>query len=304
MKIKSIAVVALISCILLSGACGGLGEARNSPSPEFTPTVMAGGITPTPTPIPTPTPLQSLIDPAGDTIRTRILPLEGFVRKEADDYGEYLRDLPLLADSSPVLLYNGELSPLSGRHAAVIDIDTGTRDLQQCADAALRLRCEYLFSIGEYDKINYHLTNGDELPYSKYRDGYRLKVNGNKTSMHKTAKRDESYETFREYLDVLFNYASTRSLYPESEQIAFDDIKIGDVLLFAGKPGHCIIIIDICEDAIGNKAMLLAQSSMPAQQIHIISKLDNRPWVVLSEGSFPVIIEGWTFTLEHIRRIP
>lgn len=301
MKLKHIAALALFSCALLLSACGQAGEAPSSPAPELAP---ANTDTPAPSHVPTPTPIQSLIDPAGGTIRTRVMPLEGFERKTADDYGEYIRNLPLLEADSPVLLYNGETSPLSGRHAAVIDIDTGTRDLQQCADAALRLRCEYLFSIGEYEKISYHLTNGDMFPYQKYREGYRLKVDGNKTSMHKTAKKDESYETFRNYLDVLFNYASTRSLYPESEQIAFDDIKIGDVLLFAGSPGHCIIIVDICEDAYGNKAMLLAQSSMPAQQIHIIGLINDRPWVILSESSFPVIIEGWTFSLEHIRRIP
>jgi hypothetical protein len=39
-----------------------------------------------------------------------------------------------------VLLYNGAPKFRQDVHAAVIDIDVGTRDLQQCADATMRLR--------------------------------------------------------------------------------------------------------------------------------------------------------------------
>lgn len=44
--------------------------------------------------------------------------------------------------------------------AAVIDIDVEKRDLQQCADAVMRLRAEWLWSIGTKDRIAFNYTGG------------------------------------------------------------------------------------------------------------------------------------------------
>ena len=233
------------------------------------------------------------------------MPPAGFERKPADAYGEYLRDQPLLPHGSPVLLYDGQPAQDQTRHAAVLSIDVGEDDLQQCADAALRLRCEFLYSIQNYQAINYHLTNGDQFPYQKYREGYRLEVDGNKTQLVQQAQPSGSYATFRQYLNVLFNYASTRSLYPESEQVPLDEFKIGDLLLVAGAPGHCIIVMDLCENSDGRKAILLAQSSMPAQQIHILHQPEwPSPWLYLDELEFPLKLSTWEYTEENLRRMP
>ncbi|MDL2234523.1 DUF4846 domain-containing protein [Christensenellaceae bacterium OttesenSCG-928-L17] len=245
------------------------------------------------------------IDPNGETIRERFVALPGFERKEVDAYGEYIRDLPLLADGSPILLYNGEESALNGRHAAVVDMDVGARDLQQCADAALRIRCEYLYAAGAYDAIRYHLTNGFLLSYEEYREGYRLQVDGNSTKMVKRAKEDTSYEAFRAYLDVLFNYASTRSLYKECEQIALEDLRVGDLFIVSGSPGHCVIVMDMLENEKGTRMAIFGQSSMPAQQIHIIQEpMMVTPWVAIDTIRFPFKIAGWEFHEESIRRMP
>lgn len=298
-------IAALLLCTLQ--ACALCACAPKSPplsSPAMPPVQTPASPSPSLPPSPSPTPYDC-IDEAGDTIATRFLPPEGYARKEADGYGEFIRREPLLPDGSPILLYNGEPGSIQDWHAAVLAIDVGERDLQQCADAALRLRCEYLYSIGEYEKINYHLTNGDEFPYSKYRGGYRLKVDGNTTRMVKSAQPDESYEAFRAYLDVLFNYASTRSLYAESETVRLRDIEIGDLFLLAGSPGHCVIVMDVCENEKGDKAILLGQSSMPAQQIHILQAPDmEQPWLFLNRVWLPLQIMGWKFTKENIRRMP
>lgn len=280
---------------------------------------VAPAVTPAPTPAaprhdavierpadPSPEPTPFLwIDPAGDTVATRIRTPEGYARTVGNAYEEFIRDLPLLPDGSPVVTHEGEISPLSGYHAAVIDLDVGERDLQQCADAALRIRCEYLFAAEQYDAINYHLTNGDEFPYALWREGYRLEVKGNDTRMVEKADPDGSYESFREYLNVLFNYASTRSLEPESTPISREEMRVGDIFIVSGRPGHCMIVADLCENEAGEKAFLLAQSSMPAQSIHIIElpQMDG-PWFRLDEIGEPFAIQGWEFPEGSLRRMP
>lgn len=300
MNIRRQAVCCVFTLTMALCACA-RPQQPAQPSEYHTP---GGKATPLSTPMPTPAPTPYVyINEQGDTIATRFIPPAGFTRTQTDAYGEFLRSQPLLPQGSPVLLYNGEQGSIQDWHAAVLAIDVGTRDLQQCADAALRLRCEYLFSIGDYEGITYHLTNGYPFAYSKWREGYRL--GSDKASMEKRARADTSYESFREYLNVLFNYASTRSLAPESDTIPLDDLCIGDIFIFAGKPGHCVIVMDMCENTQGARAVLLAQSSMPAQSVHIIQPPGYpHAWMQITDIEMPVKIMYWEFGEEHIKRMP
>lgn len=60
------------------------------------------------------------------------------LRLSEGSFAEYLRNLPLKPHGTKVKYYNGEEKP-NDVYVAVIDIDVGTRDLQQCADAVIRL---------------------------------------------------------------------------------------------------------------------------------------------------------------------
>lgn len=293
---NSFRLIPLLACAALLCACTPNIPQETAPPVIITPNVTAPSIEPA---------APAYLNPDGMTIRTRFVPPAGFERKPADEYGEYLRDQPVLPHGSPVLQYDGTPVEDQTRHAAVLAIDVGEDDLQQCADAALRLRCEFLYSIQNYQAINYHLTNGDQFPYQKFREGYRLQVEGNETELVQQAQPSNSYETFRQYLDVLFNYASTRSLYPESEQITLEELKIGDLLLVSGAPGHCIVVMDMCENSEGRRAILLGQSSTPAQQIHILQPPDwPSPWLYLDEIEFPFTLSVWDYTEENLRRMP
>ncbi|MDR3713868.1 MAG: DUF4846 domain-containing protein [Puia sp.] len=58
-------------------------------------------------------------------------------------FGEWLRSIPLKKDKT-VYLYDGSRKQNQSAQFAVLDISVGKEDLQQCADAVMRLRAGYL----------------------------------------------------------------------------------------------------------------------------------------------------------------
>ncbi len=225
-----------------------------------------------------------VIDPEGMTLETRFPVPSGYHRIPGKDsgYADYLRKLPLLPDGSPVLLFNGNLKEYQAGHVAVVDMDVGNRDLQQCADAAMRLRTEYLYHSDQHDKMIYHLTNRQELSWPKWKTGYRLKYLGErKTEYIKMAGAGGSYETYRKWLDTLMMYGGVDSVKKfDATALELDDIEPGDVF---ASTGHLIIIIDVVQNDDGDKKFMLAQSYMPAQQIEILKNPydASTPWYSL-----------------------
>lgn len=116
-------------------------------------------------------------------------------------------------------------------------MEIGKRDLQQCADAVIRLRAEYLYKHKAYDRIHFNFTNGFRADYTKWAEGYRISVKGNQVSWYKSKEKDYSYKTFRAYLDVVFAYAGTLSLAKELTSVPVTSMQIGDVLIQGGSPG-------------------------------------------------------------------
>lgn len=219
--------------------------------------------------------------PEGKTIATRFALPEGFVREvvEKGSFGEYLRNLPLKPDGYKAKLFNGELKQPDNVYDAVIDMEIGKTDLQQCADAVMRLRGEYHYKTQQFDKINYHLTNGFLMEFTKWKEGNRLVVNGNKVSWAKKAAPNSDYATFRSFMDAVFMYAGTLSLDKELTSVAkWDEVQIGDVIIYGGSPGHCVIVVDAAQNPkTKEKVFLIAQSWMPAQDIHILKNPHLNP---------------------------
>ena len=91
-------------------------------------------------------------------------------------------------------------------------MEISDKDLQQCADAVIRLRGEYLYSIKAYDQNSFTLTNDFKMDYIEWAKGNRLIINGNNTVWRKTAKPSNTYKDFRNYMEVVFMYAGTPSL--------------------------------------------------------------------------------------------
>ena len=98
-----------------------------------------------------------------ETVGTIPLPL-GFNRISVTpgSFGEWLRKLRLKKDKK-VYLYNGSLKQNQSAQFAVLDIPVGKEDLQQCADAVMRLKAEFLFSQKSYNDIQFKATDGSNI---------------------------------------------------------------------------------------------------------------------------------------------
>lgn len=235
-----------------------------------------------------------------------IPPPKGFYRIEQDSLsiGQYLQNLSLKEDNN-VYLYNGELKYNQDAQYAVIDIDFGNRDLQQCADATMRLRAEHLYATGQKDQIQFHFTSGHLASWSVYAKGYRPKILGSDVKWVKTASYDSSYTCFRKYMDLVFSYCGTRSMDKEVEPISIHDIRPGDVFHQTGNPyGHAVTVMDVVQDTTGAIRFLLSQSYMPAQSIHIlVNPNDSKmsPWYAL-EPNQSLTTPEWDFPVNSLKR--
>src|ERR1700730_10995491 len=95
---------------------------------------------------------------------------EGFARIKIPQasFAEWLRKLTLKKDRT-VYLYNGLPKANQDAQFAVINISTGKKDLQQCADAIMRLRSEYFYQQEEFEQIRF--IDNQNVVYS-YGAGY------------------------------------------------------------------------------------------------------------------------------------
>ncbi|MBL4653144.1 MAG: DUF4846 domain-containing protein [Flavobacteriales bacterium] len=209
------------------------------------------------------------------------------VKFNENSYTGYLRRLELKTENNTVFLYDGSKKRSQNVHFAVLKIDVGTRDLQQCADACMRLRAEYLFSGERYSEIKFNfLSDGKPRYYTDY------------------AKGDYSYKKFRKYMNYVFAYANTASLHQEMSAKTIETITAGDVFIQKRNPyGHAITVMDVAVNSTGKKIFLLSQSYMPAQEIHILNNPTNRsisPWF---EADFGDVLQTpeWNFLSSDLK---
>lgn len=243
---------------------------------------------------------------AANAIQYRIPPPSEFERipVETNSFGNWLRNFPLKEGSPPVYLYNGQKKGNQSAQFAVMDLDVGKKDLQQCADAVMRLKAEYHFACGEYPSIHFNFTSGDRADYTKWSDGYRPKINGNNVSWVKSQRKDNSYENFRRYMETVFTYAGTHSLSLEMQPVPPENLQPGDVFIKGGFPGHAVIVMDVAQHPeTGEKCFLLAQSYMPAQEMHILKNPQDptlSPWYKIPQARLNT--PEWGFDADMLRR--
>jgi hypothetical protein len=209
---------------------------------------------------------------------------EGYSRVKSSDssFGNFLQKQLLKTDKT-VYLYNGEKKRNQDAQYAVIDISVGDKDLQQCADAVMRLRAEYFFKYKKYDSIVFY--DNEKTKYA-FNSPY-------------------TRANFDKYLLKVFGMCGTKSLEMQLKQKSnLNDIQIGDVWIKGGFPGHAVIVVDVATNEEGEKIFMIAQSYMPAQNMHILKNDENdelSPWFKISEITNNFITPEYTFTNNQLR---
>ncbi|HTF80830.1 MAG TPA: DUF4846 domain-containing protein [Cytophagales bacterium] len=233
----------------------------------------------------------ALINTKGSTILERFKAPRGWDRVHCDSnsFGYYLRHLALKAYGEKVHYYDHSTKDQADVYVSVVDMDIDASDLQQCADAVMRLRGEYLFVQQKFDQIHFnYLSDGKPRFFTTY------------------AKGNYSYQNFRKYMRGVFAYANTGSLHDEMASVSsIKDMKVGDVFIQKRQPfGHAVVVVDMIEHkATKRKMFLLAQSYMPAQETQILMNPDHSeisPWYALEEGM--IVTPEWTFKSGDLRR--
>ncbi|HEY8967568.1 MAG TPA: DUF4846 domain-containing protein [Puia sp.] len=239
-----------------------------------------------------------------------IPPPSGYHRiTTSDPFTSWLRGIPLKKDRT-VYLYDGSRKYNQTAQFAVLDISVGHQDLQQCADAVMRLRAEYLYARKDYDAICFVTQQGVRLNFLDWTKGRRFRLSGDRLIPYTcpgSNKPCEDRACFDDYLVTVFSYCGTLSLERQLTPVTrFGDILPGDVLIRGGSPGHAMLVIDMAEDAAGNKVYLLAQSYMPAQDIHVVvNPVEGKlsPWYSMPNDT-SIITPEWTFYASQLRRWP
>jgi len=207
----------------------------------------------------------------------------GFKRSpiESNSFAGWLQQLKLKKDKT-VYLYNGQEKANQGAQFAVLDISTGSRDLQQCADAVMRLRAEYLFAENKFDQIIF--TDNE---------GKRYHFNEPYTASH-----------LHTYLQTVFGMCGSASLAKQLHRVDIKEMQPGDVLIRGGFPGHAVMVMDVAGNESGKKIFLLAQSYMPAQDIHLlINPSDEKlsPWYNI-DGAAAIDTPEYVFSKKELKR--
>lgn len=209
--------------------------------------------------------------------------------------------MPLKPDGTKVKYYDGR-EKSRDVYLAVVDFSLGEKDLQQCADAVIRLRAEYLYAMNRYQEIHFNFVSGFNAEFSKWAEGNGISVNGNTVSWNSNRNNNSSYESFQKYLDMVYAYASTLSLEKELTGKPLSDLAVGDVFIQGGSPGHCVIVVDMAlNEETGEKIFMLAQSYMPAQDIQILKgDLEGSPWFSANIKETLKTPE-WTFRVSDLK---
>jgi hypothetical protein len=233
----------------------------------------------------------------------------GYTRLQADPnaFATWLRHVSLKKDRT-VFLYNGLPKRNQNVQFAVLDVSVGHEDLQQCADAVMRLRAEFLYANNKFSSIAFYTDQGTRLGFQQFANGIRYRLSGSRLVPVQASQPSTQRAAFDAYLITVFEYCGTHSLEKQLQKPKpIRAVEPGDVLIKGGSPGHAMLVVDAAEDKLGHRIYLLAQSYMPAQDIHIVVNPGDpnlSPWYRADQTQMLLETPEWTFTINQLRSWP
>lgn len=217
-----------------------------------------------------------------------IRPPHGFERVELTpgSFGEYCRNFPLQKRGARMRYADGHVAFGQFVGYAVLDLPL-ISDQEYCCDAVQRMRSEYLFSRGRYADIHFDTFSKGTMRYGGGAD----------------------HDALHKYLRRVYDATNTSTLRHELRKKKISDIRPGDVLVYAAggrhEFGHAVLVMDAAVNPkTGEKAILVAQSSMPALTMHIVRNVfhpRHTAWTVVREGAAGITISHIRFSADDLR---
>ena len=265
------------------------GTVRAAPGASTPPGTTAAPSVARPRAAPEPDRARYAFVPSGADVRglePSAPPPPGFERVPlaVGSFGSYLRGLPLRPAGSPVRAYDGRVIHRGdARIFAVAELDVSPVDLQQCADSVIRLHGEWQWSRGRAVDVGYHFVSGDLARFARYAAGERPELDHKRVRWITSARARADHQAFRDYLDMVFTYASTVSLAREATPVDRAAVAPGDFFVLPGGPGHAVLVLDLAVDHQGHRIALLGQGYMPAQDFQVLASQEVAisPWFSL-----------------------
>ena len=227
-------------------------------------------------------------NPANRKTIGEITPPPGYRRVEVapGSFGAYIREFPLQRRGAHMKYYDGSLAYGQYLSYAVLDLPMISR-YEQCCDAVQRMRSEYLFSRGRYADIHFESFENGTMRYEGGAD----------------------HEALHRFLRKVYGASNTSTLRHELKKKPFAEIAPGDVLVYEAdarrRVGHAVLVADVAVHRdTGRKAILIAESSMPALTMHIVRDVlhpATSPWLIVDESDLSVFTSLIRFEGEDLR---
>ncbi|MBD5269834.1 MAG: DUF4846 domain-containing protein [Bacteroides sp.] len=249
------------------------------------------------------------------TVRTRYHLPAGFYRTTPSrgSWEEFLQNLPLTGKDAAPFVFNGVQREQQG-YTSVADVDTDSLDLHHSVNAVVRLRAEYLFDSGQYDKIHFTLNNNSRCDFLKWAQEFQASDNEKKAGSNDSSKENGfSHGVFLTYLRFILAHIDQKSFLSDMEEISEENFGIGTVIIDSKPPYACAIVVDYIKAGVDKNglndsdAVLLAQGGILSQDIVILDgnyreglfspnqdedRYYSSIWTTTSKGERPIRSQG------------
>lgn len=249
---------------------------------------------------------RPVIDAAGTTLSERINPPKGYERVKAKkgSFTEFLRSYKLKKSTGVVKTWDGKKRKDQSGVQAVFKLPLARENLQWAAGSVIRAYAEYFYTTSQFDQISFQLRDGFSADFAKWQEGFRIRMDATGAIWVNGGVSDASRENFEKYIHSILLYTSASSLEKETKKIKKAEIRAGDIFLRTGAEADAVLVVDVCENAAGQKAFLLAKGGKPAEQFHLLKNPahENDPWYYVEEMKYPLKTPEGSFEKGTLRR--